>query len=526
MDEKDLKRMLASILQNQAIPVSNVSPNRDLKILEKMSGVSRNTDNYAGRLAELPVSYQNLPKEFKKAMLALKDLHNTPYEFSLSVLLGMANTCSHHLYDVNSYKYGIRPISMYIMILLGTAGSKSTIYNEVKGPFVDYCSRMRDALSNEDARYVSDYKAYKKLVQQYEKDLEAGIKSKYPDKPVPAETGDYLNGKFTVNGLIDTLKSQPHASLISAEAGEFFSSHAFQGSKQDSTRSTEMTTALTRVWDGDGLSRVIKEERVNVENRRVNSMLMVQEGVIRDVLNNRVFQEQGFTHRILISQIHPFEKPDMSYDPVMLELEQRARDGLKEYLDKLVDLLNIRAQMIEGKHFELRPIVIESTDEAKIYIANYYNSTKRWGDVGGKLEMYSGFANRIHEHLIRIAATLAAFNNRDQVVITMDEARAAVDIMNMFVDHRVNLEMGITDTRAELTQGANVLKVWFKKHSNKTFTKRELSQYGPKSFREITDEQRVSILQELINSETVIVTETIAKNGKKVQQFQYNTETV
>jgi hypothetical protein len=524
MNEKDLKRILASILQNEAIPVSNVSPNRDLKNHEKLSGVSSSSDNYDGRLAELPVSYQNLPKEFKKAILALKDLHNTPYEFSLSVLLGMANTCCHHLYDVNSYKYGIRPISMYIMILLGTAGSKSTIYNEVKGPFVDYCRRMRDALANEDARYISELKVYKKLQQQYEEDVKAGIKSKYPDKPMPAETADYLNSKFTVNGLIDTLNSQPHASLISAEAGEFFSSHAFQASKQDSTRSTEMTTALTKVWDGDSLSRVIKAERVVIDNRRVNSMLMVQEGVIRDVLNNRVFQEQGFTHRIMISQIHPFEKPDMSYDPEVLEREQRARDGLKEYLRKLEDLLNIRPQMIEGKHFELQPTVIESTDEAKIYIADYYNSTKRWGDTGGKLEMYSGFANRIHEHLIRIAATLAAFNNRDQVMITMDEARAAVDIMNMFVDHRVKLEMGITDTRADLTQGANVMRVWFKNNPTAWVTKRDLTRQGPKSFKDITDEQRVSILEELIKSETIVATEIIAKNGRKVQQFQYNND--
>jgi hypothetical protein len=520
MDKNKLMEIKAKLIE-PATTVSDEAKTNEIKDDGKIIDFNASYDNYESRFAELPESYLHLPKEFKKAILALKDLHNTPYEFGLSVLLGMANTCCQHLYDVNSYKYGIRPISLYIMVLLGTAGSKSTIYSEIRGPFVDYCKSKMDTLKNEDARYASEMKVYKKLVQQYEKDVEAGLQPKYPDKPSPAETADYINTKFTVNGLIDTLSSQPFASIITAEAGEFFSSHAFQGNKQDATRATEMTTSLTKLWDGDMISRVIKDERVVVGNRRVNSLLMVQEGVIRDVLNNKIFQEQGFTHRILISQIHPFEKPDMSFDPEIIKKEQLARYGLKEYLDKLTNLLNIRPKFIANKHFELQPQIIESTDEAKNYIAKYFNSTKRWGDMGGKLELYSGFANRIHEHLIRIAATIAAFNNREQVIITLDEARAAVDIMNMFVDHRSKLEMGITDTRADLTQGAKVMETYFKNNPNQAFSKRDLARKGPVGFREISDEQRKNILLELVSSEIIVATENMAKNGKVIQLFQY-----
>lgn len=518
---------LANLRQELMPRHTNVSKdtiNTDLTDRQKIANFSNRSTDYSDRFNELPAFCMHLPAEFKNAMISLKELHNTPYEFSLSVLLGMANTATQHLYDVNSYKYGIRPISLFIMIILGTGGSKSTIEGELKGPFKEFEKRMFDALKNEDARFVSENKIYKKKIAQYEKDLEDGLNPVFPQKPMPAETANYINSKFTVNGLIDTLKSQPHASIITAEAGEFFSSHAFQGGKQDANRATEMTSSLTKVWDGDMLSRNIKDERITLSNRRVNSMMMVQEGVIRPILNNRTFQEQGFTHRILISQIDAFEKPDMSFDPIIVQKEEYARKGLRKYLDKLDDLLCKRPNMILDRHFELEPIVIDSTDDAKHYIGDFYNSCKHLGKYGNKLQKYEGFANRIHEHTIRVAATLAAFADNEIVQITLTEAKAAVDVMNMFIEHRAGLEMGITDTRPELSQGASVLEDWYRKHKDKSMTKRELSQLGPSGFQSISDAQRITILEELVSSEILIAREDVAKNGRKVMKYELNTE--
>lgn len=506
--------------------VSNDTINTHLTDREKIANFSNRTTDYSDRFNELPAFCMHLPTEFKNAMIALKELHNTPYEFSISVLLGMANSATQHLYDVNSYKYGIRPSSLFIMIILGTGGSKSTIEAELKGPFKEFEKRMYDALKNEDARFVSENKIYKKKIAQYEKDLEDGLNPVFPQKPMPAETANYINSKFTVNGLIDTLKSQPHASIITAEAGEFFSSHAFQGGKQDANRATEMTSSLTKAWDGDILSRNIKDERITLSNRRVNSMMMVQEGVIRPILNNKTFQEQGFTHRILISQIDAFEKPDMSFDPIIEQKEEYARKGLRKYLDKLDDLLYKRPTMIPERHFELDPIVINSTDEAKHYFANFYNTCKHIGKYGQKLQEYEGFANRIHEHTIRIAATLAAFNDNEIVQITLEEAKASVDIINMFIEHRAGLEMGITDTRPELSQGASVLETWFRKHKDKSMTKRDLSVYGPSGFQSISDAQRITILEELVSSEILIAIESLAKNNRKIIKYELNPENI
>ena len=342
MEQFTQAEKLAIKRQQLDITYSNVSKdtiNTQINIPQKIASFNNSTTDYSDKFNELPAFCEHLPTEFKNAMISLKELHNTPYEFSLSILLGMANSATQHLYDVNSYKYGIRPISLFIMIILGTGGSKSTIEAELKGPFKDFEKRMYDALKNEDARFVSENKIYKKRIVQYEKDLEDGLNPPFPMKPMPAETANYINSKFTVNGLIDTLKSQAHASIITAEAGEFFSSHAFQGGKQDANRATEMTSSLTKAWDGDSLSRNIKDDRITLMNRRINSLLQVQEGVIRPTLNNKTFQEQGFTHRILISQIQSFDKPDMSFDTEIVLKEEYARNGIKRYLNRLDELL-------------------------------------------------------------------------------------------------------------------------------------------------------------------------------------------
>jgi len=518
---KQIEKM-KKIMNGERISVSKGAENTQINNTQNLATINNSSSDFSDKFTELPAFCEHLPNEFKNAMIALNIKHNIPYEFSLPCLLGMANTCMQHLYDVESYKYGIKPTSLFIMGLLGTGGSKSTTMGEIEGPFKDFEKRKFEALKNEDARFVIENKMYKKKIAQYEKDREQGLNPPFPMKPIPAETAYFMNAKFTINGFMDTLASQYHASIITAEAGEFFSGHAFQGGKQDAARATEMTTALTKLWDGSNIMRVVKDERVMIQNRRVNSFFLVQEGVIRDILNNRTFQEQGFTHRILICQIKTFEKPDIKFTTESQQREELANRGLKPYLTRLEDLLCKQMSKIPERNFELQPKVITSTHEAKVYMGDFSNDCKFYGYPGNKLEKYEGFASRIHEHTIRIAGTLAAFNDNDTVEITINEAKAAVDIMKLFIEHRANLDMGIQDTRPDLSQGAGVMETFFKNNQNKNFTKRELSRNGPPGFKTISDAQRITILEELLSSEIITATEVVAKNGRKTLEYGWN----
>mgnify|MGYP003350201201 CR=1 FL=1 len=122
---KNMQKITPNSIPTHTV-VSNGAENTQINIPNILTKDSESYTDFSDRLAELPAFCEHLPIEFKNAMIAMKDLHNTPYEFSLPCLLAMANTCSQHLYDVESHKYGIRPISLFIMGLLSSGGSKST----------------------------------------------------------------------------------------------------------------------------------------------------------------------------------------------------------------------------------------------------------------------------------------------------------------------------------------------------------------------------------------------------------------
>jgi hypothetical protein len=502
--------------------INNPLKNDVFEVVQKVNEDNNNYQHDDSKFNDLPHFCRNLPFSMKIALQSLKTLHNTPYEFGVSALLGYANSSCQHLYDVDSNLYGVRPISLFITILLGTGGSKSTIHSELKGPIVDYEKHMFDALSNEDMRYTTEDKKYKKDIKKWEDDRDNGVHTPFPDKPKPVETARYIQEKFTVNGLIDTLESQGHVSIISAEAGVFFSSHAFQNMKQDNNRSTEMTTNLTKLWDGDTISRSTRDDYVRLENRRGNILFMVQAHVIKDILNNRMFQEQGFTHRILICQIDDFEKPDMySTDDIeKINIAKQARQNLQLYLNRLSEILHTRANYVENRDFELQPIVIKLDDDSHNLLAKFYNDNKNIGQT--KLEKYEGFANRLHEHTLRIAATIAVYNGHNTVKLT--DSQCAIDLINMFIDHRCNLELGVNNKDIDLTSGSELLLSWFKKKCGQEFTKREIRQKGPNSIqsKNMPDKQFCELLEELIKNETVIATEHTNNNGLRYNTYKYN----
>jgi len=152
------------------------------------------------------------------------------------------------------------------------------------------------------------------------------------------------------------------------------------------------------------------------------------------------------------------------------------------------------------------------TDEAWITLGLWRNAGRERGSAD--LKNYSGFAERLHEHCLRIAATIAAFN--DHTELTEQDAQCAIDIMEFYIEQRRALEVGITALDPNRSAGANKLYEWMKERSW-TGTPRELSQYGPLWFRKLDVEHRNQILTDLLSDEKIAVVETVATNHRKVR---------
>ena len=470
--------------------------------------------------------------DWKKAMIGLRMLHNCPYEFSAVCLLFYTNIATHHIYNVNSHLYGVRPSSLFGAVLLQSGGLKSTIGGELGGPFNDFIDRYYEVNKDEDYRYASDMKVYKKQLAEYEKDREEGLIVSVPKSPKLAEKSKYKMKSATAAGMLRMLGQQPMLNLVTPEGVGFFKGHAFQ----DDTRAGQMSDLLIDLWDGTTLDYDLKDEKesYHLPNRRFNMTIMAQHGPIAGVLNNQMFQEQGFIHRILLANITPFKKRKLNeIDPEQDDKDNAIyRELLKPYLNRLTELFDTRFKIKKDfdeneLDFQLDLTTKDFTISARKHLNMYYNATEHWGDEGNRLERYEGFSQRIHEQMIRCACTISAYDKGSDDIDELDMINA-IEYMEMFIDMRVSITRGMIDSNPTLTNNSKILAHWFEGRKGERFTLRELNRVKGKcpEFAKLVNnpEQQQTLLDNLVASSIVIGIKSVAKNGKETTHYIWNDE--
>lgn len=465
--------------------------------------------------------FDRLPPLMRSAIQTLQDLHNTPDALAMPAVLGIANLAVMPHFKIDSILFGEIPLSLYILCMLPTGMRKSTNYNEVSVGIERFEDQRWSNLKDEMVRVKIETSLYQKALKQYEKDMESHVNAVQipgnltvaPVPPAdvrPRETANYRLKKATLNGIIDQLRGQPFVGLFSAEAGEMFNSHSFQGGR-DQSRSIEMSAALTSMWDGTVIERQtgIQENNVRLHNRAVNMMFFLQEETIREFLNNPMYSSQGFVHRILITQAERTQDPEVDLTPRGQQQIARIRARLDPFHDHIEHLISTRLHLLADRHFELDRHVIRISPEAAEVFECYINVNK--DRAQRDLTNWAGFAERLYEHALRIAGTLAAFEQ--QMTVDQNCALAAVDLMDYFTEQRLNLELGITTRNPQQATSTRRLLEWMQQ-KNFVGTRREIEQ-SVKWFRDLTRDERDSILADLVRDSLVNAEVTLAKNGRE-----------
>jgi len=457
--------------------------------------------------------FERLPEEMKEAIQALKELHATPDAMALQVVLGTANLAAMKMYNVDSRIYGVRPINEFFVCMAPTGAMKSTNYRETLVAIENFEKYKQDELHNEPTRHALDKKRFAREEAAYLKAMETDpATAKVPQPIRPIETARYTISKATVNGIVDQLKSQPYVGLFSSEAGEFFNGHSFQG--RDSSKAIEMSASLTSMWDGHSIEKLTGMEKVSLKNRRVNMLFLLQAETIQTILNTPIFSEQGFVHRILLTQCDYYEKPDWEFDEQARQRQISARAKLSSFHDKISKMMHAIIVMHKNKNFEMDLPVMRLSDNAHLILGTWRNTGKNRNV--GDLKNYAGFAERLHEHAIRLAATIAAFQGANTIL--EDHAECAIDLMEYYIEQRRRLEIGVSDWNPNRSAGANKLAEWLRE-KEWAGTQRELAQQGPNWYRKLNVEQRDEIIEDLLRDEVIQMETIIAKNGKESRKF-------
>ena len=462
--------------------------------------------------------FELLPPLMRDAIDILQQLHNTPDSLAMPAVLGIANLAVMPHYKVDSILFNDIPLSLYILCMLPTGMRKSTNYREISVGIERFERLQWDRLKNETLRYELDQKVFKKAQAKYVKDQEDnGSFGTVPiPNPVrPVETANYRIGKATLNGIIDQLKTQPFVGLFSSEAGEFFNSHSFQGGRDGQSKATEMSAALTTMWDGGVITRQTGMDSTQLYNRAVNMMFLLQEETVREFLNNPMFSAQGFVHRLLITQTDYVEPRDVDLTPSGIQRIEQLRAQLEPFHARIEQLISQRLWFPDDRPNELQRQVLRPTAQATQLIEHYYNTNSKRGRTD--LAQWSGFAERLLEHMLRIAGTIAAFERK--TAITELEIATAMDLMDYFTEQRLNLELGITSRNQSQTLGVERLASWMADRRF-TGTRRDIGR-SVRWFKNLTEAEKDQLLEDLIRSEQVDVETVVAPNHKRVTTYTW-----
>lgn len=465
--------------------------------------------------------FERLPTAMKNAMQGLHDLHGTPENMNLQVLLGVANTAAAKRFKVDTDDgfeggYGIRPIHEYFLGIAPTGAQKSTVFRDTTPGIEAYQDRMQRELGTEEVRYELHLKKFNNEKKEYLVKLEDDPMTPVPKSPIPAETADYLITKGTLNGITKPLKSQPMVALFSSEAGEFFAGHSFQGGK-DISKAVEMSASLTSMWDGSAIEKNTGEESYKLKNRCVSMLFLLQERTIQHILNNPMYSEQGFIHRILITQSSRFQKPVWELTQESKQRKKAAKEKLLAFNNRIAAMMDQGIRTLPGKPFEIDYEIIKASTDATKEIVDWYNAN-RLRDTGD-MANYAGFMQRIHEHCMRLAATVAAFDG--DTVIQRNHALCAIDLMDFYIQERLDLDIGVMVRDQDRSQSASKVLAWIKS-KNWTGTANELRKMGPGMFREADASQRSQIIADLLNDEELIMEDIVSNSGKTKQILKLN----
>ena len=465
--------------------------------------------------------FNRLPDEMLTAMTVLKELHGAPEEISLPTALSIMNSAAMHRYNVNSRKYGVRPISLFMLAMAATGGGKSTIHRELASSLKKFQEEKRTLATQERQRYDAEKAVYDNRIKKYQKLIKEANEDDDddyvivpnltpPKEPRPMETYSLMLKKATLNGLYDTLLTQSYAWMASTEGGESFSSHAFQG--KDASKAIELTTSLTALWDGDNLDKNTGMTKSVITDRRVNMFFLLQKAVVEDVLKNRTFQEQGFTNRWLITDAPAYQRPEWDTSAEAEAEEAKLRELLKPFNDRIEQMLMVPAVRKESNwdYFALDFTTLDFEPQAhKLMVDTLYNKYRNGEEI---LQQFEGFCERLHEHGIRVAATLAAF--KGESTISYETAQGAIDIMEYFIEQRDRLEVGARDMNPDHTFAVANLTAWMLK-KGWAGTETQLRQFGPNWFRKLGPEQRAKILTDSVFNGDVTVEQIESPNNHK-----------
>jgi hypothetical protein len=358
-----------------------------------------------------------------KATKAFQEEIQAPMAMCGNAVLASAALAVQAHYDVQM-PHGIAPTSLYFASVAKSGERKTGTDKKVLKPVrefedelrKDYDRERRDYLDAKDVWETSRKRTLTSKLDDAEKREELknlGPEPRPPLKPIRAVSD------VTAEGLAGLLELMLSGGLFATEGGQFTGGHAMSDDAK-----LRNAAFFSRLWDDGYVDRVrARQEEVVLRHRRLSVHLQLQPDVAFRFFSDPVLRDQGLHSRFLISY------PDsvMGQRQYMPKVSLEHATAQVAFAARIKELLRTPAPIRDEDPFSPDPKPLPLSANAETLFIKYVDQIESELGPHGALAPISGLANKLPEHSARIAAVIAAVEDRQLKEI--DEAAVTGGIL-------------------------------------------------------------------------------------------------
>lgn len=294
--------------------------------------------------------------------------------------------------------------------------------------------------------------------------------------PQPPQNPAMISEEPTVAALEKSWElGCPGQAIITSEGGKLLGGYDMGG-----TGKTSMATTLSAAYDGTEIRRhrAKDSEPLVLYNRALTVFLAMQPNYLPQLMDAEL-REQGLLSRMLIAMPPTLAGARLfKNDPGGLNTAVYGA-AIREFNDRTRQLLGLMQRL--GADGGLQRTALMLSDDAQLRWVEYYNSVEIRRVPGGDYRPINGFASKIADTALRVAAILHAYGHGAHGEVALEAMESAIAIADWFMDERIRLQdMGAVDTA---TIDAQALLDWLMNQPSETTTRSEISRRGPNRLR-------------------------------------------
>ncbi len=403
--------------------------------------------------------------------------------------------------DVDMPLAGRRPVSLFMFTLASSGDRKSKADNTLGRAVADHERKLREIYDKDSFKQNAKVQAHKHklaaILRQAGKntleDTEAEIEALGPEPAMPKNPMLLATDPTLESAHINLSDGPPSQAVFSDEGAQFTTGYGMSPEKALKT-----AAGFSGLWDASPIrrSRVLDGNR-QIYGKRMSFHLMIQVDSGLTWLGDPSIRDQGLFGRLLIACPETMKGTRFSEKRTPWE-QTEIENAIDIYNQKLADCFALPFNYVDddADRAELEPRALGFSDEARKIWLEFYNEVEAAQCPKCPLNPIYSLSSKAAEHMSRIAAVLAFFNDPSVDEIGVETTKNAIELTWWYLREALRLNEAAMIS-PDLALAEKLLEWIDEKHTSDFISAADVYQNGPNALR--TKERAEKIIKILVN---------------------------